>query len=317
MREGVSVIIPAYNAEKYIRAAVQSVLDQTHPVHEIIIVDDGSTDATRQAVEELQKQKKAGTPAIRYIHQQNQGPAVARNTGIAAAAGDYIAFLDADDTWLPAKIEKQVGALKQDPDLGLVCTGRYRIDEQTLKQEANCFGNKLTGNGYKDLWEKGNFITTSSVVTRKECFKISGLFDVNREVLGSEDMDMWYRIAERYKLSYINEPLVRYLARRSGFNRSNIERAYASAAAVIRKHTPMLPKYYTNDEDILRRKWFNFYWNFGLTLLDCRDPKGAHVQFKKTLEYSPFNIKAYAYYLLTLLDPGLVLQLKNLKQRIT
>lgn len=316
MNETISVIIPAYNAEKYIRAAVRSVLDQTHPAREIIIIDDGSTDGTRQSVEELQKERGTDAPAIRYIHQQNQGPAVARNTGIAAAIGEHIAFLDADDTWLPTKIEKQVDAFKQDPDIGLVCTGRYRIDEQTSKQEINCLGNKLTGNGYKDLWEKGNFITTSSVVAKKECFALSGLFDVSKEVLGSEDMDMWYRIAERYKLKYINEPLVQYLARHSGFNRSNITRAYASAAAVIRKHQPVLPKYYSNDQDILKRKWFKFYWSFGLTLLDCRDPKGAHVQFKKALEYAPFNIKTGVYYLLTLLNPELVLRLKKLKQGI-
>ncbi len=317
MAETISVIIPAYNAEKYIRAAIQSVLDQTHPVHEIIIVDDGSTDGTRQAVEELQKTGGADAPAIRYIYQQNQGPAVARNTGITAATGGYIAFLDSDDTWLPRKAEKQVDAFKQDPVTGLVCTGRVRIEEQTLKREVNCLGDKLTGNGYKDLWEKGNFITTSSVIAKKECFEHTGLFDVSKDVLGSEDMDMWYRIAERYKVTYINEPLVQYLARRSGFNRSNIERAYASAAAVIQKHQHVLAKYYPNDKDILRRKWSNFYWNFGLTLLDCRDPKGAHIQFKKNLGYSPFSLRAVAYYLLTLLNPDLVLQLKKLKQRIT
>ena len=102
----ISAVIPAYNAEKYITRAIDSVLGQTRPVDEIIIVDDGSTDNTAEAI------KRYGDK-IQYIYQENAGVSAARNTGIKAAATDWIAFLDADDEWLPERIQLQVELLKR------------------------------------------------------------------------------------------------------------------------------------------------------------------------------------------------------------
>src|SRR5579864_8774897 len=105
----VTVIIPAYNGERFIRRAIDSVLQQTYPVTQIIVIDDGSTDATRAIVSEY-------TDRVTLIEQRNGGPAKARNAGLSAATGEFIAFLDADDWWEPVKIETQLSVLKVHPE---------------------------------------------------------------------------------------------------------------------------------------------------------------------------------------------------------
>ncbi len=104
----VSVVIPLYNAEKYIEETMQSILNQTYQNIEIIVVDDGSKDQSPTIVKELQRKHPE---KVRYIHQKNQGVSVARNTGIEHANGEYVAFLDSDDLWHPSKIEKQVQSM--------------------------------------------------------------------------------------------------------------------------------------------------------------------------------------------------------------
>ncbi|MFZ9011987.1 MAG: glycosyltransferase family 2 protein, partial [Anaerohalosphaeraceae bacterium] len=106
----ISVVIPAYNAEKHIGRAIDSVLAQTRPADEVIVIDDGSSDATAEVV-------RSYGDKIMFIHQENAGASVARNTGIKAATSDWIAFLDADDEWLPNKLQLQVSQLKRNPDL--------------------------------------------------------------------------------------------------------------------------------------------------------------------------------------------------------
>ena len=112
-REGlVSVVIPAYNAERYVREAIDSVLAQDHEPCEVIVVDDGSTDGTSDVV--------AGIPGLRRLEQENAGIGPARNTGVAVAEGEFLAFLDADDLWMPGSLSRQVAALRADPALDMV-----------------------------------------------------------------------------------------------------------------------------------------------------------------------------------------------------
>ena len=120
----VSVIIPAYNQADYVGKAIQSVLDQTYPDWELIVVDDGSTDATASVVRQFHD------PRIRYIYQANKGASGARNTGIAKSSGKYVTFLDADDMYHPDKLEAQVTHLDQNPAIGLSYLSRIVIDQQ-------------------------------------------------------------------------------------------------------------------------------------------------------------------------------------------
>ena len=126
MESFISVIIPCYNKESFIAETLDSVLLQTYvkAIKEIIVIDDGSTDGTASIV----KAKSSVYPIIKYIYQDNGGVSAARNTGIKNAQGDYIAFLDADDLWLPGKIERQYKALRQHPEVGLFYTDLYKYD---------------------------------------------------------------------------------------------------------------------------------------------------------------------------------------------
>jgi glycosyltransferase involved in cell wall biosynthesis len=116
----VSVVIPVFNAEKYLRQAISSALDQTLPPHEIIIVDDGSTDSSREIASSF-------GPAVICLSQQHQGPSAARNLATARSSGDWIAFLDADDYWLPDKLARQAAVIEADPNVELVYTGRTEL----------------------------------------------------------------------------------------------------------------------------------------------------------------------------------------------
>src|SRR4051794_28952489 len=122
----VSVIIPTYNYGRFIGEAVKSALEQTLPADEIIVVDDGSADNTEAAVRQF------GDP-VRYIKQANAGVCVARNRGVAESRGEFIAFLDADDTWEPTKLAKQIARFDEDEDLGMVHCGMLKFDDGTGK----------------------------------------------------------------------------------------------------------------------------------------------------------------------------------------
>lgn len=199
----VSVVITTYNSMTYLPEALESVLRQTFTDFEVLLVDDGSSDSTVQWASGLVE------PRVRLISQENQGVCVARNTGIAYARGEYVAFLDSDDLWEPTKLEKQVRCLEDNPAVGLVHTWLALIDER-----GNLTGRDLASKAEGDVWKQivqKNTVACSSVLARRCCFETVGVFDPNLRV--AEDWDMWIRIAERYQFGLIKEPLVRYRQR--------------------------------------------------------------------------------------------------------
>jgi glycosyltransferase involved in cell wall biosynthesis len=163
----ISVVIPAYNAERFIAEAIQSVLAQTYEVTEIIVVDDGSSDHTCEAA--------AGFARTRIIKQSNGGPGAARNTGVNAASGDWIAFLDSDDLWLPRKTEVQLGYITT--DAGVIHANRF---------DPINFGN---------LWHRQAHITPSGALVRKQALMDVGGFEESRTIIGVEDINVWLKIA--------------------------------------------------------------------------------------------------------------------------
>jgi glycosyltransferase involved in cell wall biosynthesis len=166
----VSVVIPVFNGERFLREAVQSVLDQRYPPLEIIIVDDGSTDGTATVARDLPK-------TVRYLHQTNQGPAAARNRGIEHAKGGLIAFADADDLWPPAKLELQLPYLFKDPAVEIVM-GRI---QQVLSSD-------------EEFGEPAFSVNLGCAVMRKSVFDRVGLFDETMRY--SEDVDWFMRARE-------------------------------------------------------------------------------------------------------------------------
>jgi glycosyltransferase involved in cell wall biosynthesis len=196
----VSVIIPAYNAMTYLPETVESVLKQTFTNFEVLIIDDGSSDNIVEWVSGL------SDPRVKLISQENQGVSVARNTGIARAQGEYVAFLDADDLWQPTKLEKQVHYLEGNPAVSLVHTWMVLVDERCKST-----GRVMTSNAECDAWKQlleQNTVLTSSVMVRHCCFETVGTFNQNLRAV--EDWDVWIRIASCYRFALIKEPLVLY-----------------------------------------------------------------------------------------------------------
>lgn len=199
----VSVIIPAYNAMKYLPETLESVLNQTFTNFEVFIVNDGSSDDI------LEWSNQIADSRVKFISQENQGTAVARNTGILKSTGEYIAFLDADDIWEPTKLEKQVDYLDNHPLVGLVYAWVV-VMEENGKLTNRLISNSIEGNVFRTVIEScDSFIPCgSSPMVRRVCFDTLGLFDAATGYV--EDADMWIRIGTRYHYGALKEPLVKY-----------------------------------------------------------------------------------------------------------
>lgn len=202
-----SVIIPAYNMSRYVREAVESAVNQTYPV-EVIVVDDGSTDDTRELLEPYISARK-----IQYIYQYNRGLAGARNTGIRAAAGSYIAFLDADDLFLPTKVERQIQALEDHPDYGVCYSDLLHFTDEPREFFHHRY-EYPSGDIFEPLLHR-QFINPLVVLARREVFEQYGFFD--EAFRRSEDWELWLRFSRvGVKFYYLDEILAYYRIRRGG-----------------------------------------------------------------------------------------------------
>ncbi|MHC5098093.1 MAG: glycosyltransferase family 2 protein, partial [Planctomycetota bacterium] len=206
----ISVVIPAYNAEKHIARAIESVLAQTRPADEVIVIDDGSSDGTGDVV------RSFGDKVI-FIQQENAGASVARNAGIEAATSDWIAFLDADDEWLPNKIELQIAQLKRNPDLAWAMSNYFTCfcDPEHSKTAFDKGRSEILLAGrdyyedYFDAYKAGASGNTNTMLIQKEVLLEAGLFRPSQARMNDEDM--WFRIAYRHpKVGYLTTPLAIY-----------------------------------------------------------------------------------------------------------
>ena len=231
----ISAVIPAYNCEKYIARAIESVLGQTHPVEEIIVIDDGSTDNTAQVVRSFDDK-------VTLLHQENAGASAARNAGIQAAKGNWIAFLDADDEWLPDRIKLQVELLNRNPNLVWISGNYLRCLCNEKKQKPHITqevaDRAQSGKEYFDsffaAFLKNAWGCTDTMLVKKEILLEVGLFEVGQHQM--EDMDLWWRIALKYpSFGYIPEPIAIY---HLGIEGSLIQsqKDFSLCRRMIRKH---------------------------------------------------------------------------------
>lgn len=198
----VSVIIPVYNREKSILKSIRSVLDQTYEFLECIVVDDCSTDNTKEVISRIEDTR------LKYVKLEvNSGPSIARNVGIKKSEGKYIAFQDSDDEWAFNKLEKQIDIIKRDSQIGLVyCGYSYTKNGKTVKIPSDHYDiSQLEGNIFETLW-KGNKIGTPTILIKRECINACGGFVEKLHSL--EDWEFVLRISEKYRIAYINEILV-------------------------------------------------------------------------------------------------------------
>lgn len=199
----VSVVIPAYNAAAWIAEAIESVRNQEFLDHEIIVVDDGSTDDTAQVV-------AAFHGSVHYIHKENGGQSSARNVGIKHARGRYIAFLDADDLWMPNKLSLQMAQLRTNGRMWVYCDATA-FDGQSGRMLYR-FGRvapQHKGDVLALLFLQG-FIPPSSPVVQRSVFDEVGYFDEHPVMRFAEDWDMWLRIAARYPVDLVPQSLVAF-----------------------------------------------------------------------------------------------------------
>jgi glycosyltransferase involved in cell wall biosynthesis len=197
-----SVVIPLYNKEKYIKETLQSVRNQSFQDFEIIVIDDGSTDNSCDIV------KSKNDSRVRLIRQDNGGPSKARNRGIKEAKGKYISFLDADDAWLPDKLERQNELHLKNPELVWSCSG-YKIVGGITEKIMVFFQSGVLSDAI-DALLGGLSIWTSTVVIRKDVFQNERLL-FNEDISRSEDREVWFKLACLYpKIGYINEELAIY-----------------------------------------------------------------------------------------------------------
>ena len=224
----VSVVIPAYNAASYIRPTLDSVFAQTLPEYEVIVVNDGSPDTSglERALEPLQSK-------IRYLNQANGGPSSARNTGIRAAVGKYVAFLDSDDLWLPHHLVKQVELLEADPSLQMIyANGVYLRGDSPVGILFDNSRQSLPINLDCLLQERSTVITSSTVVLRDALIKV-GMF--NEKLKRCEDYDLWLRLVQSgFRLSFTREIQIRH--RQSNGLAANWELMRKALIRVYEKH---------------------------------------------------------------------------------
>jgi teichuronic acid biosynthesis glycosyltransferase TuaG len=225
-----SVVIPTHQSRDLVVVAIRSVLAQTDPDFEIIVIDNGSTDGTDAAVEAM------GDSRITYRWQEDSGlPADSRNKGIDAASGEWVAFLDADDTWRPEKLDRVCAVLVADPGIDAVChdveivdatgarTGEraYRLDDRPI---------------WEQLFYRGNFLSTSAMTVRTEVLRSAGGFDTRADYFTVEDYDLWLRLAENgARFTVVPETLGSYLVHPGGAS-NRLVRHYDALMRVFDDH---------------------------------------------------------------------------------
>ena len=194
----ISVIIPTYNRKETLKRAIQSVLIQSYTPYEIIVIDDGSDDGTKEWL-------KDNFPNVKYIYQMNSGVSSARNKGIKFARGDWIALLDSDDEWLPSKLKDQANEIESNPAAKFLHTNEIWIRNGVRVNQMKKH-KKYGGYIFEKCLDMCR-ISPSSVLIKKDIFDEIGMFDETLKVC--EDYDLWLRFASKYPVHFLDQPLIK------------------------------------------------------------------------------------------------------------
>ncbi len=319
----ISIIIPTYNNGKIIADSINSILNQSFKDFEIIVVDDGSTDNTKEVLKPFIDKK-----LIKYFHnKKNQGPGAARNKGILASKGKYIAFLDSDDFLLKDSLYIRYNFLEKFKDIPFVFsdydlmyqnyTINSRLKEVSFLQFIEDY--KLivkNDNSYYIL--KSDFynlyfnfsplpIWTGTVMLRKEILDYVGLFNVNYS--HAEDLDLWLRIMKKYQIGYIDKPLAVYNKPGSYLTKNNVK--------LLNNIINILLSVYNDYEnkDILRYRISGNYYTLGYHYFSFNEFQKARSYFFNSLKFNVSNFKSLKYLLITMLPKNIILLLKKLKMQ--
>jgi len=281
----VSIVIPTYNRAWLLRKAISSVLNQTYQDFEIIVVDDASTDNTIDVISALNSKR------IKYIrHEYNKGEAEARNTGILNTNGQYIAFLDDDDEWLPKKLELQVKKIENSPQkTGLIYTSiiRYYYKENKLiKKHQSITLHK--GETYHILMKQNIIGTPSCVLIRRKCIEKIGLFD--NTISYGLDYDYWIRISKHFDIEYLTEPLVKYRIHENRHS-NNIELRAQGARDLAKKYGKQI---------IANNYWRSIYFPLGIELCNKGEMIEGAKALLRSIRHYPTRKISYYYFAMSL-----------------
>jgi len=296
----VSVILPAYNAQAYIAQAVASVLDQDYANLELLVVDDGSTDDTAN-------HPALSDPRVRVLQQINAGPAAARNLGLTQARGELIAFIDADDLWLPGKLTAQVGYLQTHPEVSIVFGGFQRWEAQAdgrfMAPPVPPPGD-LGALAHPSGWIYTHLLLDSVVhiitaMVRKPVFAVVGPFDT--QLPTGEDYDFWLRASRHFKMDQLAQTLACYRIHPSSLTK--VPRADNNEYRVLKQALatwgPTGPDGQTVDATALRLRLFGICFGHAYLHFWNGSRRQAHKAFAQALGHSFWHPKVWVYWLLS------------------
>ena len=309
-RPNVSVIIPVYNGERYLKETIESVLNQTDQNFELIIVDDASTDGSYKIIKAFHQKHPDKIKIIK--HSKNKGcPAASRNTGIKIAKGRYIALMDQDDMWLPKKLEEQLKVIEKSSKIGLVATNARVYDhhkKQYLGHNWKNIKNLSLLNKTERLLKENFILTGSMALIRKEFFDQYGLLDENFKI--ADDYDLWFRISQHYQIRLTQQPLVTW--RKTGTSTSFNEKNLLNDMVYFYEKR--------KKEGFVSHKLGHFYVRLANLYLAENNPQQAKQYYQKASNEGYHNIKISLVKFLLAVSPTLahkvVKNKRNASQKI-
>ena len=313
---GVSVVIPAFNSARFLPQVLEAAFSQTYPPLEVILVDDGSTDETPQVMQHFQNR-------VTYIRREHKGPSSALNRGILRARGEWIAFLDADDLWLPHRLEHELAFAERTradlvfSDLVEVLPTRtvpsYLEDHRQKAPLAAVVRDGVLPNPVQLLLERGCFILPSTVLVRRKRLLEAGLFDEN--LRGPEDIDLWIRLAPISCFAFTPEPLVVRRVHGRNLSWGGLEFITERIKMLEKAERLEMVRKQRDCRQPLRRKKARLYWEQGYHFFERNQPAAARVSWTRSLR-SKFSHWVALYWAVTLLPGPWVISLRGMIQRI-
>jgi glycosyltransferase involved in cell wall biosynthesis len=285
----VSVILPCYNGARWIDNAIKSILAQTFKNFELIIIDDGSTDNSKEIIAPFLCDKR-----VRYSYQSNRGFSGALNSGIKASSGDLIGFIGQDDLWVPNKLELQQKFLSEHQDIDLVFSPYYSMDSrgQILREINASVPTCLTKEELITKLFLGNFIGFETVLVKRKCFDEVGFFD--ERMTAFSDHDMWLRIAEKFNIGYLNEHLVKKREHKLQLSKDGLSTALKDEFLIVEKAI----NHYSFLKKSEQKRLSSLYYAMGIAMLEKGNAKDAKQALLKTITWEPWNFTAIVAYLM-------------------
>jgi glycosyltransferase involved in cell wall biosynthesis len=304
----VSVIIPIYNNYgPYLANAIESVLAQTYRDFCIILVDDGSTDSTVDVA-------LAYADRCVYVRQANGGTPSARNCGIRLSESPYVAFLDADDEWAPAKLERQMEVLTERPKAGMACSDFSISGPQPIDSYFRHCRGPMDGRVFRAFLRQC-WVLASTVVVRRECLHEVGLFDESLAVC--DDLNLFLRIASRWQVASVREVLVKKCNHAANVTSStSVGLALGSMCAALEQVKSACPDLPAGEWLALERTLAWKYYDYASHLLNQGDRQAARARFREALQHNPAHWRALAKLGASFFPPPVYEHLIRLARRI-